>query len=187
MIPAMSCIFISHAEEDQALALTLSGGLEGAGYTTWYYERDSDPGPQYPLQIVQAIRSCRIFLVVLSPVSLTSVQIDREVFSAFNAGKDFIPVLSGVSQREFEAKRPEWHHLIGGAGSIPVAAAGVPGILPRIVRGLQALGIQPIGSGVESPGAALLAAPSTPAAAPRQAALAPPPVMTSDDGAEMVL
>jgi len=38
-------IFISHVEEDQALAIAAANALEGKGYTTWYYERDSLPGP----------------------------------------------------------------------------------------------------------------------------------------------
>ena len=43
----MATVFISHAEEDQALALDIARGLEQAGYSTWYYERDSSPGLSY--------------------------------------------------------------------------------------------------------------------------------------------
>jgi hypothetical protein len=40
----MPDIFISHVEEDSAVALQIAHGLEAVGYTTWYYERDSVPG-----------------------------------------------------------------------------------------------------------------------------------------------
>jgi len=39
----MNEIFISHAEEDEAVASELAQGLEAAGYTTWYFERDGLP------------------------------------------------------------------------------------------------------------------------------------------------
>jgi hypothetical protein len=37
-------VFISHVEEDADLAVSLAGGLELAGFTTWYDERDTLPG-----------------------------------------------------------------------------------------------------------------------------------------------
>jgi hypothetical protein len=40
----MSDIFISHVEEDEGIAQEIARGLESAGYTTWYYERDGVPG-----------------------------------------------------------------------------------------------------------------------------------------------
>ncbi len=38
-------IFISHVEEDSSIALRIASALEAKGYSTWYYERDSVPGP----------------------------------------------------------------------------------------------------------------------------------------------
>jgi hypothetical protein len=35
----MSQIFLSHVEEDGQEAIVIAGGLEKAGYSTWYYER----------------------------------------------------------------------------------------------------------------------------------------------------
>jgi len=139
----MPDVFISYVEEDRPLALALSDGLEEAGFTTWCYERHSVPGVSYLIQTGQAIEECRAFLILLSHASLGSFQIDREVVRAFEAGKPFIPVLSGVAHREFQARRPEWRQAIGGANSIPVPSEGVLGILPRIVRGLKMLQIDP--------------------------------------------
>jgi hypothetical protein len=53
----MVSVFISHVEEDQALALEIARRLETAGFTTWYYERDSEPGISYLLQVHAASRS----------------------------------------------------------------------------------------------------------------------------------
>ncbi len=38
-------IFISHVAEDSSIAIQTAEALEAKGYSTWYYERDSVPGP----------------------------------------------------------------------------------------------------------------------------------------------
>ena len=43
----MSDVFISHVEEDKDVALEIARGLTAAGYTTWCYEEDNDPGVSY--------------------------------------------------------------------------------------------------------------------------------------------
>jgi hypothetical protein len=159
----MPDVFISCVEEDLALALALSEGLEEAGFTTWCYERHSVPGPSYLLQTGQAIDECRAFLILLSRASLGSSQIDRELVRALETGKHFIPVLSGIAHAEFQVGRPEWRQAIGGATSILVPADGVRAILPRIVRGLEMLRIEPAPpSGVEGVSAAAAPLPTTP-------------------------
>ncbi len=45
----MADIFISHTEEDAAVALALAQGIEAADSTTRYYERDSGPGIPLPM------------------------------------------------------------------------------------------------------------------------------------------
>jgi iron(II)-dependent oxidoreductase len=177
----MSDVFISYAAEDQALALALSDGLEAAGFTTWCYDRHSLPGLSYLRQAGQAIEDCRAFLLLLSPNSLRSQQIDREVVRAHEADKPFIPVLSGIDHAQFQARRPEWRLAIGSATSIQIRADGLGGILPRIVGGLRViLQDQPAPrSGIERPAAAAVA-PAVPPSPPAR-------VVTEPDGATMVL
>ena len=52
-------IFISYVEEDSYVALQIAGALEAKGYNTWYYERDSVPGPAYLAQMGDAIEQAR--------------------------------------------------------------------------------------------------------------------------------
>jgi hypothetical protein len=40
----MGQIFISHIEEEESIATELARALEAAGYSVWFYERDSYPG-----------------------------------------------------------------------------------------------------------------------------------------------
>lgn len=66
----MPHVFISHVEEDKDVALSLAKGIEDAGFATWYYERDTIPGPTYIEQTSCAIRDSRAVLLVLSRASL---------------------------------------------------------------------------------------------------------------------
>jgi hypothetical protein len=75
----MSDVFVSHVEEDKDLALEIARGLEAAGYTTWCYERDSYPGPDYVDQMFRAIEESRAVVVVISPDALSSAQVEDEV------------------------------------------------------------------------------------------------------------
>jgi formylglycine-generating enzyme required for sulfatase activity len=139
----MSDVFISHVEEDAAIALEIARGLNAAGYTTWCYEDDSNPGRSYLEQIGAAIEACQAVLIVISPESLGSDQVTREIEYSHEARKRFIPVLKGISHVEFQNRRASWRVALGTTASIPVPPAGASAILPRIIRGLQGLGVKP--------------------------------------------
>jgi hypothetical protein len=135
----MATVFISHAEEDQALALEIASGLEHAGYSTWYYERDSSPGLSYLLQVDRAIEACQFVVLVISARALGSNQVTAEVVRAHETGKSFVPVRTGISHEEFQRRKPEWNMAVGAAGSIAVPPGGVSAILPEIIEGLGLL------------------------------------------------
>jgi hypothetical protein len=146
----MATVFISHAEEDQALALEIAGGLERAGYSTWYYQRDSSPGLSYLLQVNRAIEACQFVVLVISERALASTQITAEVVRAHETGKSFVPVRSEISHEEFQRRKPEWNMAVGAAGSIAVPQGGVPAILPQIIAGLGLLSGERKGRAVPS-------------------------------------
>jgi hypothetical protein len=133
--------FISYVEEDSKVVSEIATGLEKAGYTTWYYERDSIPGLSYLLQTAQAIEKSQAVIVLISNYSLKSNQVTSEIIHAHEFCKPFIPVLNGISHVEFQNRQPEWREAIGSATSISVTEKGVPAILPRIIFGLKALGV----------------------------------------------
>lgn len=141
----MSDIFISHVEEDSALAFDIVQGLEANGYSTWYYERDSLPGPSYLLQTSKEIERSQAVILIISPDSLGSYQVTKEVIRAHESGKPFVPVLKSISHVEFTARQPEWKEAVGSATSISVPREGASAILPRILQGLRGMGIEPLG------------------------------------------
>jgi TIR domain-containing protein len=138
----VSEIFISHVEEDEGVALEIARGLEAAGYRTWYYERDADPGPSYLLQVNRAIESCRAIVIVISPAAVRSNQMTVEVVRGHESGKPFLPVRSGISHADFQARQPEWRVALGASASLAIPPEGPGAIVPRLVRGLQGLAVE---------------------------------------------
>jgi hypothetical protein len=143
----VSEIFISHVEEDEGIALGIARELERAGYRTWYYERDADPGPSYLIQVHRAIERCRAIVIVISPAAVRSNQMTVEVVRGHEAGKPFLPVRSGITHSEFQRSQQEWRMALGASASLAVPPEGAVAVAPRLIRGLQGLGIEP-GAGV---------------------------------------
>jgi hypothetical protein len=135
-------IFISHVEEDADIASEIAKSLEKAGYKAWYYERDSVGGVSYLLQTMQAIERCQAVILLISPNSLSSNQVTKEVVRTHEAGKPFIPLLHGITHIEFQQRQPEWREAIGSATSISIPKQGVSKILPRVINGLISLGVK---------------------------------------------
>lgn len=139
----MSQLFMSHANADEELAVCLATALEHAGHTTWYYKRDSVPGVSYLLQIGRAIKDASAFIIIVSKDSLASPQVSKEVVRAHEEGKPFIPLLRGLTHVEFQSRQDEWRAAMGAATSVAIPEKGVLEILPKVERGLAALGIDP--------------------------------------------
>lgn len=148
-------LFISHTAQDARIAEQLAIALEQAGFSTWYYERDSVPGPSYLLQTGQAIEQCRAVLLIISPGSMQSHQVTKEVVRAHEEGKPFLPLLHGIAHIDFQMRQREWREALGSAASAIIPPEGIGSLMPRLVRGLTSLGIRPT-------------APAAPAATPIQ-------------------
>ena len=139
----MSYVFISHVEEDAATARELAGGLEEAGYTAWFYERDSLPGPPYVTQILDAIAQSAIMIVLVSPATLGSWKVDREILQAFQTEKAMIPVLIGITHEELRNRHKEWVLMFGPATWLSLSPESVSAVIPRLVQGLKSMGVEP--------------------------------------------
>ena len=139
----MSHIFISHVEEDFRTAEALAEGLEAEGFQTWFYERDSAAGTSYLVQTREAIVAAQAVVLIISPGSLSSHQISKEVVRAHEAQRPIIPLLLGISDAEYKHRQPEWEEAVGAATSLAIPSeGGVARILPRVLRGLDQLQIK---------------------------------------------
>lgn len=139
----MSDIFLSHVEEDKDQAFAIAMGLETAGYSVWYYERDSLPGQPYLLQVGHEIEQARAVVLLASLHALGSVQVTNEIIRAYESAKPFLPVLHGVTHAGLQKRRPDWRQCLGAATSIAIPPEGPNAVVPRLLEGLRAMGLEP--------------------------------------------
>ncbi len=138
----MALIFVSHSSLDSAVSLVIAQGLEAAGFSTWCYEKDSLPGVSYIHQILQAIEASRSVVVVFSPQSLDSQQIEMELEHARQSRKRLFPLLAGLTHEELRERKPEWAMMIGTAVALPIPTQQPEQVVERIIAALHMLDIQ---------------------------------------------
>ncbi len=179
-------VFISYVEEDGSVAHEIAAGLEAKGYSTWYYERDCPLGADYFEETFRAVSLCDALVMVISPRSVQSDQITREVVRGAETCKTFLPLLLEISHEEYCRRRPGWRQAMGAANSVRIPSAGVAAIVPALVEGLKARGIQPDGAApqVTPPDTAEMKPPAAGGATPASAA---PQVASTATGTKIVI
>ena len=85
--------FISYSREDSEFALRLAGDLKAAGAAVWLDQLDIAPGERWAKAVEDALNNCPHMLVILSPSSASSTNVDDEVSFALEEKKTVIPVL----------------------------------------------------------------------------------------------
>jgi len=84
-------VFVSYSAADRATALSAVEGLEGRGIRCWVAPRDIRAGSEYGEEIVEAIKSCRILLLIFSAQANSSPHVRREVERAVSARRAILP------------------------------------------------------------------------------------------------
>ena len=80
-------VFISyHTDSSSDTARKICAALEGAGISCWYAPRDVEAN--YANSIVRAIRSCKVFLLLLNEQSNLSAHVLNEINCAFDRFKN---------------------------------------------------------------------------------------------------
>jgi hypothetical protein len=72
-------VFVSYSKKDKEVADAICKTLEKDGIRCWIAPRDVQPGVEYADAIIEALNTCRVFLVILSGESNSSPQVRREV------------------------------------------------------------------------------------------------------------
>ncbi len=135
-------VFLSYVEEDGDVAHAIAEGLEAKDYSTWYYERDCPTGADYFEETYKAISDCDAMIVLISPRSLPSDQITREIVRAVESSKATLPLLLDVSHDEYAKRRPGWKQAMAASNATRVSVDRIPTIIPALVAGLNAKGIR---------------------------------------------
>jgi hypothetical protein len=133
-------VFISHSHETRALAEKVGEALEQAGLEAWNHEQEILPGDNWAKKIAQALEESQAMVVLLSPDSLDSTMVRREIEYALSS-KHFknrlIPVLVG-SEEDLPLEKLPWilSHL--NVIKLPAYGKQEEGI-HRITQALQAV------------------------------------------------
>lgn len=88
----MSHIFLSYSRNDDGPAKSIVGGLQRAGFTVWMDVEGIGGGRQWRNQIVQAIAEAGVLIVLMSPNSMRSSNVRKEIDLAEEAGVRILPV-----------------------------------------------------------------------------------------------
>jgi TolB-like protein/Flp pilus assembly protein TadD len=88
----MADIFISYSSKDKEKADQLSELLASAGLSVWIDKSGIDVATSWSGEIVQAINECKAFIVLLSPNSLESHNVIKEVSLASEKRKKILPL-----------------------------------------------------------------------------------------------
>jgi hypothetical protein len=134
-------VFLSYVEEDSAAAHAIAEGLEAKDYSTWLYERDCHTGADYFEETHKAISDCDAMIVLISPRSVTSDQITREIVRAVESSKATLPLLLELSHDEYAKRRPGWKQAMAASNATRVSPDKIPSLIPSLVAGLNAKGI----------------------------------------------
>ena len=85
-------VFISYGSDDVAIAREMRSHLEQGGYRCWMAPDDVSGPETWAEQIVDAIGSCKVMVVLISSVANASNHVSKEVDLAFEHGKAVLPV-----------------------------------------------------------------------------------------------
>lgn len=84
-------VFISYPHQDKPTADAACAKLEAAGIRCWIAPRDIAPSADWASAIVDAIRECRMLVLIFSESANRSKQVYREVKQAIDKEKPIIP------------------------------------------------------------------------------------------------
>src|SRR5215471_10951609 len=84
-------VFVSYSAADRAPAFSVVEGLESRGIRCWVAPRDIPAGSEYGEEIVEAIKGCRLLVLIFSAQANSSPHVRREVERAVSARRAILP------------------------------------------------------------------------------------------------
>jgi hypothetical protein len=85
-------VFVSYSQADRACALDIVAQLESRGIKVWVAPRDIPPSADWAAEIIEAITTARLMLLVFSASCNDSPQVRREVERAVHRHLPILPV-----------------------------------------------------------------------------------------------
>lgn len=124
-------VFVCHSSTDAGLAQQIVAELEAAGTPCWIAPRDVLSGENYPRQLVQAIQKCGVFMVLVTPASVQSDHVLRELEQSSRHRRPVLPVVvDGASSEDLDYYLGALHRIVGTEQTI----------VPEVVRHFASTG-----------------------------------------------
>jgi hypothetical protein len=86
-------IFISYSRRDQEFVSRLASDLDAQVAGVWFDQASIQAGQKWHDEIMEGIRDCKAFILVLSPDAMESRYVREEVNKALELGKTIFPVV----------------------------------------------------------------------------------------------
>src|SRR6186997_2655466 len=100
-----SKIFFSYSRMDSVFALRLAKDIREAGADIWIDQLDIPAGSRWDVEAGNALANASCVLVILSPFSQASENVQDEIAYALDSGKKIIPVVLENCMVHFRLRR----------------------------------------------------------------------------------
>jgi TIR domain/Domain of unknown function (DUF4384) len=152
-------VFFSYASADRAQVLSIADHLAAVGVSLWMDRKRMEGGEHWDVQIVRAIRACRLVLLACSASALRSRNVKAEIQVAWRHGRPFLPLL--LDETVEKGFPEQFAYFLEGWQWVEIKHHRPEEWLPRVARALT-------GVGVACPGVTAAAQHAAPAVEPTQ-------------------
>lgn len=104
----MSSVFISYSRKDERFARQLATALSVRGFDVWIDVEDIPPGMKWSSAIQQGLDTANAMVVVISPDSMASTNVEDEWQYFLDQRKPVIPVLLREAKIHFQLSRIQY-------------------------------------------------------------------------------
>ncbi len=125
-------LFLSYSRSDSATGDRLRADLEAAGHHVWLDRDDIRGGEQWRASIANGIAAADRILLLMSPASLQSENVAREVSIADDLNKPILPLV--LEDSEVPA---EFQFLLAGVQTITFEGRAYKSALDELLRDLE--------------------------------------------------
>lgn len=109
---AVESIFVSYSSEDRPFAVGLTKELQKLGANVWIDQLAIGLGENWDNAIEEALEKSETFMLILSPTSVESQNVQDEVSIAISTDKKFVPILIKECDLPMRWKRRQYADLI---------------------------------------------------------------------------
>src|SRR5689334_813417 len=131
-------LFISYARKDREQVMPWVHRLQAVGVSVWVDESGIDAALRWSQEIVEAIEGCQAFVLMMSPASVVSEHVTREVALAMDSQKPILPLFLEPTTVPVALRYP-----LAGLQHLELFREGSEANLASILRSLSRLGVMP--------------------------------------------